>query len=340
MVLLFSAPASGLADDHSDEDVAEVQDHGIAEEYDGGDAENPLSTGEQPSVEKESEPEKTPAVEDPPATEDSPAARSEDPVEAKEEGSKEDPPGDFLAMDYRREPSPRRWMLEIKFGPYKPAVDSEPGLSGEPYYDIFACPPGRSCSGRWPGTAAMSAIELDMHLWKGHGALGIAGSVGFFRIRGYSLVQEDPEQPYDPELNPWIASGDRTALNIMPLVLQAVYRWDYAARTWSVPLVPYIKAGGVYALWWIEGPDGKTARFGEGGGKARGGTFGYQINIGLALQLDFLEPGAAKTMDNELGINHSYIFCEFVHSQVRWGRGDRMHIGMPATFFAGLAIEF
>ena len=248
--------------------------------------------------------------------------------------------GDYTEADYFRQPSPRWWMLEFRFGPYKPAVDSESGLTGTPYRDIFECPPGESCSSTWPGASVMSGAELDLHLWKGHGALGVGASFGYFRIKGKSLTLEDPEAPFDPENNPYITSNDTTSLNIMPLVFQVVYRWDYAARTWNIPLVPYLKAGGVYAFWWVEGPNGDTARFSADGGKARGGTFGYQLNLGLALQLDFLEPGAAKRMDSELGINHSYIFCEFVHSQIRWGSGDRMHIGMPATFSAGLAMEF
>ena len=186
----------------------------------------------------------------------------------------------------------------------------------------------------------MTQIELGLHLWKGHGALGLAAGWGFFRIEGKSLVLEDPEQPYDPESNPYIRAGDETTFNIMPFILQAVYRWDYAARRWRVPLVPYFKAGVVYAIWWIEKAERDIARFGADGAKARGGTFGYQINLGLAFLLDVLEPSAAKRLDSELGINHTYLFAEFVHSQVRWGSEDRMRIGMPATFLAGLALEF
>ena len=34
--------------------------------------------------------------------------------------------------------------------------------------------------------------------------------------------------PYDPVTNPYVRSGDETSLNIMPFILQAVYRWDWA----------------------------------------------------------------------------------------------------------------
>ena len=251
-----------------------------------------------------------------------------------------EPLGDYTKVEYQRQESPRWWMLEFRFGPYKPNVDAESGLSGSPYKDIFECAPGKSCKSTWPGASVLSGLELDLHLWKGHGTLGIAASFGYFRIAGNSLTLEDPEQPYNPDTNPYVESDDETVFNLMPFVFQAVYRWDYAARHWGIPLVPYVKAGVVYALWWIEGPDGDTAKFSASGGKARGGTFGYQINLGLALELDFLEPSAAKGMDNELGINHTYLFCEFVHSAVRWASDDRMWVGMPATFSAGLALEF
>ena len=151
-------------------------------------------------------------------------------------------------------------------------------------------------------------------------------------------MPQDPSQPYDPETNPYVRSGDETSLSILPVVLQLVYRWDWAALSYSVPLVPYVKFGLVYAFWWIENADG-VAELADGQ-SAYGGTIGYQLNAGLAIMLDFLEPSAAKTMDAELGINHSYIFCEFVHSQVRWGLSNRMYLGVPASFLAGLAFEF
>lgn len=237
------------------------------------------------------------------------------------------------------EPSPRRWMFELKFGPYKPNVDAEPGLSGKPYREIFACLPGSSCKKRFPGWQLMSQVELDIELWQGHGTLGLGATWGFFRISGKSLVLTDPDQPYNPESNPYIRSGDDTTFNIMPFILQVVYRWDYAARKWHVPLVPYVKGGAVYSIWWIEKADRDLARF-SSGGKARGGTFGYQVNAGLSFQIDMLEPSAAKRMDQESGINHTYIFVEFVHSQVRWARDDRIRLGVPASFMAGLAMEF
>jgi len=250
-------------------------------------------------------------------------------------------PAESLVADFRTRKdieSPRHWMLELKFGPYKPNVDSEPGLSGHPYRDVFGCLPGKSCS-KWAGYTVMSQAELDFQIWKGYGSLGVAGTIGYFRIKGKALQPDDPSLPYDPDSNPYIYSGDSTVMNLLPLVVQVVYRWDYAAIKWGVPIVPYVKGGAVCTVWWIENGNGDVARFGNGN-KARGTTFGYEVNLGIAFLLDVLEPSAAKIMDREIGINHSYLFAEFVHSQVRWAVHDRMHLGMPATFLAGLALEF
>ena len=128
---------------------------------------------------------------------------------------------------------------------------------------------------------------------------------------------------------------------LVPLVLQLVYRWDYLAERWRVPVVPYVRAGLVYALWWIKDGNGNLARFGEGGKKAYGGTFGYQVNVGLSLQLDLLEPTTSKRLDAETGINHFYLFCEFVHSRIdNFGSAKAMRLGMDIGLLAGLTVEF
>ena len=53
----------------------------------------------------------------------------------------------FYENRYHYHPSPKHWMLELKFGPYKPNVDAEPGLSGKPYDEVFGCGPDtQDCS--------------------------------------------------------------------------------------------------------------------------------------------------------------------------------------------------
>ena len=72
---------------------------------------------------------------------------------------------------------------------------------------------------------------------------------------------------------------------------------------------------------------------------ARGGSWGYQLNAGGMLRLDFLE-GESHALDRQLGINHTYLFGEFQFSQVdNFGQADAISMG-DTTFFVGLAMEF
>ena len=217
--------------------------------------------------------------------------------------------------DYK--PTPRWWALELKFGPYKPDIDQEFGGGASPYADIFG-----------EGVKLMSQLTLDVQFLKLHGSLGVGGTFGYFRASGKALAEDGTD------------SGDKTSLNMMPFILQLVYRWDYAAQRWKFPLVPYIRFGLVYAVWWVNDGNGDTAELSPGH-KAHGGTWGYQLNIGLAFLLDVLEPGAAKSMDMELGVNHSYLFVEFVHNSINdFGHRNSWQLGMKYSLLAGLTLEF
>lgn len=212
------------------------------------------------------------------------------------------------------EPSPQWFAVELKFGPYKPDIDSE---VGSPYQDIF----GRRLK-------LMSQLTFDVQFLKKHGTLGVGGTMGLFTVQGNALLDSGD------------ASSDKTSLNVIPMILQLVYRWDYAAKKWNVPLVPYVRAGLVYAFYWITQGSGNLARFPTSGNKARGGVWGYQINVGLAFLLDVLEPSSAKKLDSEMGVNHTYIFCEFVHSRIDDFGGDRLRLGMKYSLLAGITAEF
>ena len=52
-------------------------------------------------------------------------------------------------------------------------------------------------------------------------------------------------------------SSDQTALNVLPFALEAVYRFDVLTR-WRIPIVPYLKGGVAYYLWWIESGSGRV----------------------------------------------------------------------------------
>ena len=125
---------------------------------------------------------------------------------------------------------------------------------------------------------------------------------------------------------------------MVPLALTVGYRFELLADRFKVPLVPYAKGGLTYAFWWSR--DGGEIAENMAGEKARGGTWGWQINAGGMLRLDFIEPGTAKKLDASTGINHTYLFGEYQLARItNFGQDDAVSLG-DSTFFVGLAMEF
>jgi hypothetical protein len=217
--------------------------------------------------------------------------------------------------------SPQHFMGELKFGPYKPNIDSEFTNGAHPYEDIF----GKD------GTSLMIQGELDLQLWHRFGSLGVGLASGFFTNTGHGLVTST-SQP----------SADEAALTIIPIELLAVYRFDVLTR-WRVPFVPYGKIGLCYYIWWMTAGGGELSSFTTADGSktedARGGTFGWKGVLGLAFQLDVIDPDAARGMDSELGINHSYLFWEYGHTAVSGLSGNGLHLG-DNNWAAGIGFEF
>lgn len=222
------------------------------------------------------------------------------------------------AEDYQ---SPQHFCMEIKFGPYAPAIDDEFSGGQSAYGHIFG-----------DGTNVMIKGELDWQIWRGFGAVGLGGVLGYYGNSAQAYGDNSPDGT-TPSTSTTRA-GSETSITLIPLSLLAVYRFDWPAHRFRIPLVPFVKIGINYTIWWID-LDGNTASY--NGDEAKGGTFGWQFNGGAALLLDVLEPKAAKMLDVELGINHSYLFFEFVHV-ARFG-STKLNVG-DTTWNAGIAFEF
>jgi hypothetical protein len=246
--------------------------------------------------------------------------------------------------------SSQRFAAEIKFGPYSPNIDQSPGLNGHtPFADLFPPNTGKT---RPPGKL-LTQVEFDyqfLHRWFGSFAIG--NTIGYYRRTTHSFAYNpsptgSQTQPCDTTVvGSCQRSGDTTALNIVPLSIMGVYRFDYFAQRWKIPFVPYFKIGLAYYVWWIENGGGflSIAQFTPAGATQSqggwGGTFGWVMNPGGAFLLDVLDPSAAKTIDAELGINHTYLFCEFHYADVTGlGAANKMNLS-DTTLNAGLAFEF
>jgi hypothetical protein len=104
-------------------------------------------------------------------------------------------------------------------------------------------------------------------------------------------------------------------------------------------VVPYGKVGLSYTLWQITDANGDVARS-DDGHKGRGGTPGWQAAGGVALLLDFIDPGSARALDSDTGVNHTYLFAEIGRYEASGlGRKNALHVG-DTTWVAGLMFEF
>ena len=213
--------------------------------------------------------------------------------------------------------SPQHFALELRFGPYKPDIDSEfSGTAHHPYQDFFGS-----------GRKLMSQIEFDYQIIRHVGSVGVGLGVGYFGESAPNLTTQGGA-----------VSADTTNLTLIPLSLSAVYRFDWGLEYLKIPLVPYGKLGLDYVMWSISNGNGDVPE--AAGGVGHGGTWGWHAAVGLSLVLDFLDPVAAHQFDVESGVNHTHLFVELGHWDVSGlGAANKLHVG-DTTWMAGLLFEF
>jgi hypothetical protein len=212
--------------------------------------------------------------------------------------------------------SPQNFALELRFGPYKPDIDSEPGLTGTPYANSFG-DKGRFYIG----------MELDWQTFRipRIGTIGPGAEIGRVSMsRPATTVSGRP-------------SGDTYSLDIYPFYLSAVLRGDALWRDLGFPLVPYGKLGLGYAIWRASNTGGTSEANGVSG---KGSTWGIHYALGVAFALDVLDRGASVNMDNSTGINNTYVYLEY-YSLALDGIGQTHPLRVGTTSWAaGLAFEF
>lgn len=219
--------------------------------------------------------------------------------------------------------SPQRFAFELRFGPYRPDVDAEFAGGAGPHRRFFG-----------DDARVLSQLQLDYQIFSSFGTLALGVGAGRFKESANAFVETGPGTIPDER------TADRTSLTMYPLSLQLVYRFDALARRTGLPLVPYGKIGLAYALWTIRDGNGNVAKTESPRGRGRGGTRGWLAGAGLAFQLDVLDPGAARELDAQTGVNHTYLFAEWTrHDLSGLGQEGALHLG-DTTWSAGLLFEF
>ena len=185
----------------------------------------------------------------------------------------------------RAEESPRNGSFDFAFGPYRPNIDAEPGLTGKPWSAVMGS------SRPW-----LFRIGLSYGITHYFGSLEVGAQAGYLQRTGFARsVGGGP-------------SGDESAFRMIPTSATITYRFDLLADRWGVPLAPYGRLAFERYNWWITNGNGGTAKYGA--------TNGYSAAFGLALLLDFFDPMLARELDNDSGINHTYVTGEVRKTKV------------------------
>ncbi|HUS63802.1 MAG TPA: MXAN_2562 family outer membrane beta-barrel protein [Kofleriaceae bacterium] len=239
-------------------------------------------------------------------------------------------------------PSQIHWGLEFKFAPYVPDVDSEFNLSGDevgPFERMYG-----------DGPFLMSQVVVDRYFVHPGGQLGIYGTLGYLTRTVNAFMLDEggnlvPKENGDPRRSP----GNETRFRLIPMSVGAVYRWTQLDDIYRVPLVPYGRIGLSYYYWSVTKPGGSIAEVptsdcpdldGCEGDRARGGSWGWQGTLGLALRAERIDPDAEVALRTELGIEHAGFLAELTYAKVDgFGSDDKLSVG-DLTWFGGINFEF
>jgi hypothetical protein len=214
--------------------------------------------------------------------------------------------------------SPRNMVFEFRLGPYYPLIDET--LDGKPYQNTFG---GAMLLGEW---------ELERQLFQKFGSAAIGASFGYAEKYAHAK-----------EVLTGASTGETTSIKFLPLKILGVYRFDWLAIKYGVPLVPYAKFGFQLTHWW--GSKGKGTEVVDGV-PAVGWSYGLTGMFGIAFLLDILDPRLARDFDTGIGVNHTYLFAEFNWAWVtdfdkRTADGHLAALDLNARFaMFGLAFEY
>ena len=202
--------------------------------------------------------------------------------------------------------SPEHFGLEVRVGMYQPE-----GLG-----DTFSSP-------NYFGGDIGPHLSAQVHYFPGR--IDILGLFGFGLSLGWS--QWDTNTP-----GGGTTETERNVFEILVIQPMVLWRFDTLARELNIPLVLTPKLGFDFARW-LTSP-GSAAN-----PSPEGWSLGPRFAGKISLELDFLEPRAARQLDEEWGINHSELFVEFYYSMA----GDIITGELPITgwgWAAGLGFTF
>jgi hypothetical protein len=223
-------------------------------------------------------------------------------------------------MDQSRYASAQNFAFEVRFGPYYPDVDAQFGGSG-PYKKVFG-----------DDARLYFGVEFDWLPLR----IPYIGATGPGVGWGYTSASDKAKITGTDK-----DSDEETSLTIMPMHLSGVVRFDELMRRTGIPIVPYAKFGLGLGLW-STSAGSETSRVKNVAGKnvvGRDTTWGTHLALGGMFALNFLDRRSAAQLDESTGINHAYLFGEWMYANLS-GIGSRPQMDIGAsTWVAGLAFD-
>ena len=208
-------------------------------------------------------------------------------------------------------------LIEIHFGFFTPNIDQERVLTAKPYKDIFD-----KDGLRFGASYSFELISQDYL-----GTFSILSGIEYFMVSGYGKYENNPTEK----------SQDETKLTMIPMEIALVYNLDQLQNLLNIPFVFYAKLGLNYNFWWITNGLGSTVDYDSG--SSHGGKKGWHYGLGVRFLLDVLDSDSAISLDNQYGINGSYIFIEYNSSKIdNFGKNGFKLGGTYLRF--GLALLF
>ncbi len=245
-----------------------------------------------------------------------------------------------------------RWRAGIKLGPYTPDIDSQVGKNATtgigPYQAMFGnyytLDNGMLTAHDAHVYQLLPMLDLDRVIWSRSGQFAVGGTIGYMQKSAYAYVDGSSAS----ELFRVRSTASTNTFRLIPFALTATYRATQLDDNYGIPLVPYLRGGLAYYVWWLKGPSGAISKVCTDGStdlancstnKAYGGSLGLQATLGLSIRAERIDRDAARSM-RQSGIYHAGFYAEVMAAVVNgFGSDTKLSVG-DRTWFAGFDFEF
>ncbi len=246
-----------------------------------------------------------------------------------------------------------KWRAGIKLGPYTPAIDDQLGTNMTTGVGPYAAMFGNfytddNADGVPEGHDRhvyqyLPTLDVERVIWSGSGQVLLGGSLGYMQKKGFAYQDGSSAN----EVFRLRSRASSNTFRLIPFALTASYRLTQLDDLWGIPVVPYLRGGLAYYVWWMKGPSGNLSKICTDGtedsdcdsNKAYGGSLGFQGSLGMSIRAERIDKDASRSM-KQSGIYHAGFYVEVMAAIVNgFGSDTKLSVG-DKTWFAGFDFEF